>query len=256
LDCSRICLWRPHGFPLCPNHLQHPMTCYLLKIPIEMRLRIYGYLLPDKPIPARYGNSRCLTSGGGLVYTALLRVNHQIHDEAVHLLYAPRSFTIELGTDGLVMCNSSKKSPGGNHALQDYQMQLMLLEQQNKKRLMMARLEQDMMTNGGSSSSSNPPVINRQMPNTGPPIIPYTSGPVEPAWYPPLSMKYFNMIQSSLLKLYSLLQTNQTSLVAMLACHWKKKLKLLSRNSTTIAIIYTNSSGDFGLCIDLLCGYR
>lgn len=34
---------------------------------------------------------------------------------------------------------------GGNHALQDYQMQLMLLEQQNKKRLMMARQEQDAM---------------------------------------------------------------------------------------------------------------
>lgn len=35
----------------------------------------------------------------------------------------------------------------GNHALQDYQMQLMLLEQQNKKRLLMARQEQDNMTN-------------------------------------------------------------------------------------------------------------
>ncbi|KAJ5121150.1 LisH dimerization motif subgroup [Penicillium bovifimosum] len=33
----------------------------------------------------------------------------------------------------------------GNHALQDYQMQLMLLEQQNKRRLMMARQEQDSM---------------------------------------------------------------------------------------------------------------
>ncbi|PQE27770.1 hypothetical protein CJF31_00009998 [Rutstroemia sp. NJR-2017a BVV2] len=32
-----------------------------------------------------------------------------------------------------------------NHALEDYEMQLMLLEQQNKKRLMMARLEQDSM---------------------------------------------------------------------------------------------------------------
>ena len=30
----------------------------------------------------------------------------------------------------------------GKHALQDYQMQLMLLEQQNKKRLLMARQEQ------------------------------------------------------------------------------------------------------------------
>ncbi|KAL6244659.1 hypothetical protein RBB50_008187 [Rhinocladiella similis] len=35
----------------------------------------------------------------------------------------------------------------GNHALQDYQMQLMLLEQQNKKRLMMARQEQDNAVN-------------------------------------------------------------------------------------------------------------
>jgi len=34
---------------------------------------------------------------------------------------------------------------GGNHALQDYQMQLMLLEQQNKRRLMMARQEHDNM---------------------------------------------------------------------------------------------------------------
>lgn len=43
--------------------------------------------------------------------------------------------------------------PGGpnnnsNHALQDYQMQLMLLEQQNKKRLLMARQEQDSVSNG------------------------------------------------------------------------------------------------------------
>lgn len=34
----------------------------------------------------------------------------------------------------------------GNHALQDYQMQLMLLEQQNKRRLLMARQEQDNLT--------------------------------------------------------------------------------------------------------------
>lgn len=51
---------------------------------------------------------------------------------------------------------------GGNHALQDYQMQLMLLEQQNKKRLMMARQEQDSMAipgqrdgNGGASMGPN-----------------------------------------------------------------------------------------------------
>jgi hypothetical protein len=45
---------------------------------------------------------------------------------------------------------------GGNHALQDYQMQLMLLEQQNKKRLMMARQEQDSMAMPRPDGSAGP----------------------------------------------------------------------------------------------------
>ncbi|KAL1304543.1 hypothetical protein AAFC00_003523 [Neodothiora populina] len=47
-----------------------------------------------------------------------------------------------------------------NHALQDYQMQLMLLEQQNKKRLLMARQEQDNMTNGPGGPGTFPPAIS------------------------------------------------------------------------------------------------
>ena len=46
----------------------------------------------------------------------------------------------------------------GNHALQDYQMQLMLLEQQNKRRLIMARQEQDNIRDG------QPPVPPQPMP--------------------------------------------------------------------------------------------
>ncbi|QDS70968.1 hypothetical protein FKW77_007290 [Venturia effusa] len=42
----------------------------------------------------------------------------------------------------------------GNHALQDYQMQLMLLEQQNKKRLLMARQEQDNISHVPGSTPS------------------------------------------------------------------------------------------------------
>ncbi|KAL1837448.1 hypothetical protein VTJ49DRAFT_3768 [Mycothermus thermophilus] len=42
---------------------------------------------------------------------------------------------------------NGQTNTGSNHALQDYQMQLMLLEQQNKKRLMMARQEQDQGAN-------------------------------------------------------------------------------------------------------------
>lgn len=58
---------------------------------------------------------------------------------------------------------------GSNHALQDYQMQLMLLEQQNKKRLMMARQEQDSM--GGAVPRDGPPgqaAPNGQFPDTSP----------------------------------------------------------------------------------------
>lgn len=45
---------------------------------------------------------------------------------------------------------------GGNHALQDYQMQLMLLEQQNKKRLLMARQEQDTVGRDGQPMPGGP----------------------------------------------------------------------------------------------------
>lgn len=48
---------------------------------------------------------------------------------------------------------------GGNHALQDYQMQLMLLEQQNKKRLMMARQEQDSMMPRPDGSQGAPGAV-------------------------------------------------------------------------------------------------
>ena len=51
-------------------------------------------------------------------------------------IYAAARGNAQMGANG----------QNGNHALQDYQMQLMLLEQQNKKRLMMARQEQDNQT--------------------------------------------------------------------------------------------------------------
>ncbi|CAL8582906.1 hypothetical protein XPA_008547 [Xanthoria parietina] len=64
----------------------------------------------------------------------------------------------------------------GNHALQDYQMQLMLLEQQNKKRLLMARQEQEIPSGGqpgmpGSNFVGPPgmsPSGSRSGPSPGP----------------------------------------------------------------------------------------
>jgi hypothetical protein len=72
----------------------------------------------------------------------------------------------------------------GNHALQDYQMQLMLLEQQNKKRLMMARQEQDQIATHGDANrpgyhqSMSP--NSRAAPSPGPGGKPMTGTPKIP----------------------------------------------------------------------------
>lgn len=63
------------------------------------------------------------------------------------------------------------QGPGtGNHALQDYQMQLMLLEQQNKKRLLMARQEQDSLQGRveGQNFPGMSPQGGRAAPSPGP----------------------------------------------------------------------------------------
>ncbi|EAW10893.1 putative cAMP-dependent protein kinase pathway protein (Som1) [Aspergillus clavatus NRRL 1] len=66
------------------------------------------------------------------------------------------------GANGpMAQVRAGMQTPGGqhgNHALQDYQMQLMLLEQQNKRRLMMARQEQDSM----SRADGQPPMPGQQ----------------------------------------------------------------------------------------------
>ncbi|KAL9589281.1 MAG: hypothetical protein Q9203_001935 [Teloschistes exilis] len=58
------------------------------------------------------------------------------------------------------MPNGNGASNGGNHALQDYQMQLMLLEQQNKKRLLMARQEQETPSRGPDGQPGMPGAAN------------------------------------------------------------------------------------------------
>ncbi|KAK2001565.1 hypothetical protein LX36DRAFT_338811 [Colletotrichum falcatum] len=81
----------------------------------------------------------------------------------------------EMGPGGIRPGPGGAQAGGGsNHALQDYQMQLMLLEQQNKKRLMMARQEQDSMGGAmprgdGPAGPGGPPGPNGQpFPETSP----------------------------------------------------------------------------------------
>jgi hypothetical protein len=211
-ECDQMFEWKPHGFQLCPDHREYSTTCYFLNIPAEMRLRVYQFLLPDRPIPARYSNSRNLKIDGERVYTAILRVNHQIHDEAVGLLYGTGVFTIELSGNSLSMCNSTSNfvpfrfsdygshalQSYGNHALQDYQMQLMLLELQNKKRLLLERQEQDNI-NGESNSTRTPAARGIQLPTMSATHYPFRT--IDPVWHPPLSKRYFNMIRSFFIEL-------------------------------------------------------
>jgi hypothetical protein len=79
--------------------------CYFLQIPIEIRCRIYRLFVPNTDIPARFHTSRLLTTYRGRVYTAILSVNHQIHEEAASLLYCTNVFTVEVSEGVLSMCN-------------------------------------------------------------------------------------------------------------------------------------------------------
>lgn len=187
-ECGGLFEWKPHGFQLCANHREYPMPCYFFSIPIEMRLRVYRFLLPDRPIPPRFRAPRNLRADGERVCTAIFRVNYQTHNEAANLLYGTGVFTIELSEHSLTMCNLPKNYMRfdslhqGNTALQDYQMQLMLLEQQNRRRLMIARQDQDNLSGGSSSRPNMPP-------------IPFACRSIEPIWDPPLNERYFCMIR-------------------------------------------------------------
>ncbi|CZR68680.1 uncharacterized protein PAC_18579 [Phialocephala subalpina] len=214
----------PNMMPTCRLHRGQLKRSSLCQIPIELRVRIYGYLLPDRDIPAQYHSYELRSDADrSSICMGLLRVNRQIHDEAVGLLYGCRTFTIQLmSAAGLGMCNFRQhipnQHPGGNHVLQDYQMQLMLLEQQNRKRLIMARNLPPPPPLAGPSTAPNglqgpgpmlqPQPLSAQFVGFTLPrmfqgstpsgilassIVPPAPGPI---WDSPLSPRYFDEIRS------------------------------------------------------------
>lgn len=200
-ECGRLFEWKPHGFQLCPGHRGSETTCHFLNIPQEMRLCVYQFLLPDRPIPARSVGLRNLRTDGAGVQTAILRVSRQIHDEAAGLLYSTRVFTIELTEKGLRMCNTyARHEPEGHHsrALQDYHLQLMLLEEQNRRRRIRALREQDNL-DGEQNSTHTSAIRGIRRPIRSPNH--FAHGPIENLWYPALSGRYFNMIRSFLIEI-------------------------------------------------------
>jgi len=84
----------------------------------------------------------------------------------------PSGFVAPNAPVGVIRWPYGPISAGPNHALQDYQMQLMLLEQQNKKRLLLARQERDVMTTS-CGPSSNATSTNMQ------PALPTTSSKLQ-----------------------------------------------------------------------------
>jgi hypothetical protein len=76
-----------------------------MRLPTELRQEIYRYLLPDRPIPARF--SRPLRSDGK-VQTAILRASRQIYSEAVVILYQFFSFGISITPESVTICNITR----------------------------------------------------------------------------------------------------------------------------------------------------
>jgi hypothetical protein len=183
--CNEIVPWKPHGYPLCESHWSQG-ECYFLALPVEIRLMIYGYLLPDKLVPhtpeAKWKRNRNST--------AIFRVHKTIHEEIVDSFYGQAIFDIGItnlcnGTPSISMCYAFEGLQFKS-ALSDYQMQLMLLERQNMQRVTQAR---------AAASRSTPPQ---------PPLRKTLSKDAKfnfTPWQPSLSLRYFQQIRSFHIKI-------------------------------------------------------
>lgn len=103
--CNKLINYHVPFAELCYDHRDWDgLPCHLLKLPTELRMHIFSFLLPDKPInawldaPLRHDRERCTLS--------VLLVNRQINDEAMEVLYGSQPFIIGLGRDSIFMCGN------------------------------------------------------------------------------------------------------------------------------------------------------
>ena len=110
LPCNEIIPLKPHGYLLCDAHWSKG-KCYMMELPVEIRISIYQYLIPDQPVQARW--TRKLRQDHVSVSTAILRVNKTIHEEVADLVYGHQCFHIDVtnehdcnraGTPDIFMC--------------------------------------------------------------------------------------------------------------------------------------------------------
>ncbi|KAM5476816.1 hypothetical protein MauCBS54593_000086 [Microsporum audouinii] len=99
-ECARLFKWSPGEVLLCPDHRDIPQPCYFMKLPAELRLKIYQQLFLE-PLPHKRSYSDTRTHKGNR--TSILRVNRKISEEAASVFYGYPKFTIEVGPDEIYM---------------------------------------------------------------------------------------------------------------------------------------------------------
>ena len=116
LPCNEIIPWTPHGYLLCEAHWWKG-KCYIMELPVEMRLSIYRYLIPDQPVQARWYRTRNLRQDRVPVSTAIFRANKTIYEEVADLFYGQLTFHIDVtnekdcntaATPDIFMCHAKQ----------------------------------------------------------------------------------------------------------------------------------------------------
>ena len=95
LPCNEIIPWKPHQYLFCEAHWWKG-KCYIMELPVEIRLSIYRYLIPDQPVQARWNRTRNLRQDRASVSTAIFRANKTIHEEVTDLFYGQLTFHIDV----------------------------------------------------------------------------------------------------------------------------------------------------------------
>jgi hypothetical protein len=192
--CNEIVPWKPHGYRLCEAHWSQG-KCWFLALPVEARLMIYQYLIPDKLVPASHSNNRCLRADYTAVSTAIFRVNKTIHEEVADLFYGQTTFGIHVTNEPHRNVNSKPKifmccAEYDSLAVRDYQLQLMLLEQQNRARLRRARAATAAAATAAAAgeTTTSRAILRKELAGT----VKYDFTP----WQPSLSSQYFQRIRS------------------------------------------------------------
>ncbi|KAF2430080.1 hypothetical protein EJ08DRAFT_734357 [Tothia fuscella] len=101
--CNKTIKWKPPFFELCHDHRDWDgMPCHILKLPTELRLQIFQYLLPDRPVSAWL--DRSLRSDSYKCTTSLLLVNKEFYSEASDVLYRTQPFTVSIQRNAINLC--------------------------------------------------------------------------------------------------------------------------------------------------------